>query len=194
MHILVTLICFDMLCIVFNLMIFGFPRLWQSYEEQVWPYIIPTVLPLAQIALTGMLKSQFSQNWHQHMSTNYLACFFEYFEASDWLMKLSSYLIRISLEILKNVRQITWNSCVDASSKITMTLAKKHCPPSPSDFLQIEILAILCWANLMLYRNLSISRPLDVILDGVLKMEFLVLLRCLFVDFPVSRHWNTTTL
>ena len=55
MHILVTLICFDILCIVFNLMIFGFPRLWESYEQKVWPYIIPTVLPLAQIALTGMI-------------------------------------------------------------------------------------------------------------------------------------------
>ena len=56
MHILVTLICFDILCIVFNLMIFGFPRLWESYEQKVWPYIIPTVLPLAQIALTGMIS------------------------------------------------------------------------------------------------------------------------------------------
>jgi len=57
MHILVTLICFDILCIVFNLMIFGFPRLWESYEQKVWPYIIPTVLPLAQIALTGSIYS-----------------------------------------------------------------------------------------------------------------------------------------
>ena len=37
-------------------MIFGFPRLWESYEQKVWPYIIPTVLPLAQIALTGMIS------------------------------------------------------------------------------------------------------------------------------------------
>ena len=57
--------------------------------------------------------------------------------------------------------------------KSQLCLAKKNCPPS-SYFLQIEILAILSiylyWANLMLYRNLSISRSLD----GMLKIFFLV--------------------
>jgi len=52
-------------------------------------------------------------------------------------------------------------------------LGEEALPPS-SYFLQIEILAILSiylyWANLMLYRNLSISRSLD----GMLKIFFLV--------------------
>ena len=44
-------------------MIFGFPRLWESYEQKVWPYIIPTVLPLAQIALTGMMSINKCRLW-----------------------------------------------------------------------------------------------------------------------------------
>ncbi len=53
LHILVTLISFDLACIVFNLLLFCLPHLSRDYFTDVFPYIVPTVLPMAQIALTG---------------------------------------------------------------------------------------------------------------------------------------------
>ena len=53
MQILVTLIAFDILCIIFNWSIFGLPLICSSYYDHVFPYIVPYILPLAQIALTG---------------------------------------------------------------------------------------------------------------------------------------------
>ena len=55
MQILITLISFDILCIVFNLMLFCLPHVSMTYYQYVFPYIVPYILPMAQIALTGML-------------------------------------------------------------------------------------------------------------------------------------------
>ena len=52
-QILITLVTFDLLCIVCNLLLFSLPQLSESYFNAVFPYIVPTVLPVAQIALTG---------------------------------------------------------------------------------------------------------------------------------------------
>lgn len=56
MQILTTLITFDILCIVFNLMLFCLPHISTAYFDNVFPYIVPYILPLAQIALTGNLR------------------------------------------------------------------------------------------------------------------------------------------
>ena len=58
MQILVTLISFDILCIIFNLMLFCLPHISASYFDSVFPYIVPYILPMAQIALTGKLFYQ----------------------------------------------------------------------------------------------------------------------------------------
>lgn len=55
--ILVTLISFDLACVVFNLVLFCLPHLSADYFSSVFPYIVPTVLPMAQIALTGDKKT-----------------------------------------------------------------------------------------------------------------------------------------
>ena len=100
MHILVTLICFDILCIVFNLMIFGFPRLWESYEQKVWPYIIPTVLPLAQIALTGMISvKKMSSVGHRKYCTIFNIILLHYTILSITSI-LQSIILRLSLPII----------------------------------------------------------------------------------------------
>ena len=52
-QILITLISFDCFCIIFNLLLFCFSHLSDYYIDNVFPYIVPHVLPLAQIALTG---------------------------------------------------------------------------------------------------------------------------------------------
>ena len=52
-QILITLISFDTFCIVFNLLLFCFSHLSIYYYYNIFPYIVPYVLPLAQIALTG---------------------------------------------------------------------------------------------------------------------------------------------
>ena len=52
-QILITLISFDTFCIVFNLLIFSFSHLSIYYYDNIFPYIVPYILPLAQIALTG---------------------------------------------------------------------------------------------------------------------------------------------
>ena len=54
-QILITLISFDIACIVFNVLLFSLPHLSPVYFNQVFPYIVPTVLPFAQIALTGSI-------------------------------------------------------------------------------------------------------------------------------------------
>ncbi|XP_059084570.1 FMRFamide receptor-like [Tigriopus californicus] len=54
-QILVTLISFDIGCIIFNLLLFSLPLLSNSYSEGVFPYIVPVVLPFAQISLTGSI-------------------------------------------------------------------------------------------------------------------------------------------
>ena len=54
-QILITLISFDIFCIVFNLLLFSMPHLSDSFMRFVFPYIVPYVLPLAQIALTGQV-------------------------------------------------------------------------------------------------------------------------------------------
>ena len=59
MQILVTLITFDFLCIVFNLMVFCLPRMSDTYNKEVAPYIVPYILPMAQIALTGRKLTYF---------------------------------------------------------------------------------------------------------------------------------------
>ena len=59
MQILVTLITFDFLCIVFNLMVFCLPRMSDTYNKEVAPYIVPYILPMAQIALTGRILNYF---------------------------------------------------------------------------------------------------------------------------------------
>jgi len=61
LQILITLICFDVACIVFNLLLFCLPHLSKTFFERVFPYIVPTVLPLAQIALTGKILSSINQ-------------------------------------------------------------------------------------------------------------------------------------
>ena len=53
MQILVTMMTFDFLCIFFNLLVFCLPVLSIEYKDGVAPYIIPYILPMAQIALTG---------------------------------------------------------------------------------------------------------------------------------------------
>ena len=55
-YILITLICFDIFCIIFNMMLFCLPHISDGYMDIVFPYIVPYILPLAQIALTGMLS------------------------------------------------------------------------------------------------------------------------------------------
>ena len=52
-QILIALVSFDIGCIVFNVLLFCLPHLSLDYYESVFPYIVPTVLPFAQIALTG---------------------------------------------------------------------------------------------------------------------------------------------
>ena len=54
-QILITLISFDIFCIIFNLLLFCLPHLSVNFFKYVFPYIVPYVLPLAQIALTGKL-------------------------------------------------------------------------------------------------------------------------------------------
>ena len=58
MQILTTLITFDIFCIIFNLSLFCLPLIWSAYFDHVFPYIVPYILPLAQIALTGIIKYQ----------------------------------------------------------------------------------------------------------------------------------------
>ena len=57
LKILVTLITFDIFCILCNGLLFCLPQLSDAYFTDVFPYIVPTVLPLAQIALTGKVES-----------------------------------------------------------------------------------------------------------------------------------------
>lgn len=57
MQILVTMMTFDFLCIFFNLLVFCLPVLSNEYKDGVAPYIIPYILPMAQIALTGSIYS-----------------------------------------------------------------------------------------------------------------------------------------
>ena len=52
-QILIALISFDFFFIVFNLLLFSLPHLCLSYQQHVFPFIVPYVLPLAQIAQTG---------------------------------------------------------------------------------------------------------------------------------------------
>ena len=52
-QILITLISFDTFCIAFNLLLFCFSHLSIYYYDNIFPYIVPYILPLAQIALTG---------------------------------------------------------------------------------------------------------------------------------------------
>jgi hypothetical protein len=59
MQILVTMMTFDFLCIFFNLLVFCLPVLSNEYKDGVAPYIIPYILPMAQIALTGTLFCTF---------------------------------------------------------------------------------------------------------------------------------------
>ena len=61
-QILIALISFDFFFIVFNLLLFSLPHLCLSYQQHVFPYIVPYVLPLAQIAQTG--KSDCSATFH----------------------------------------------------------------------------------------------------------------------------------
>merc|ERR1719334_1467791 len=52
-QILIALITFDFFFIVFNLVLFSIPHFSIQYDKQVFPYLVPYVLPLAQIAQTG---------------------------------------------------------------------------------------------------------------------------------------------
>ena len=52
-EILITLISFDVFCIIFNILVFCLPHLSANFFKHVFPYIVPYVLPCAQIALTG---------------------------------------------------------------------------------------------------------------------------------------------
>ena len=52
-RLIANLCIFDSFCILFNLTIFTFPLLSESYRHQVLPHLLPLVLPLTQIALTG---------------------------------------------------------------------------------------------------------------------------------------------
>ena len=52
-QILITLISFDCFCVIFNLLVFCFPHLSIYYYDNIFPYAVPYILPLAQIALTG---------------------------------------------------------------------------------------------------------------------------------------------
>ena len=44
---------FDTLSIIFNIIIFSGPLLSETYRHQVFPHLVPLVLPLAQISLTS---------------------------------------------------------------------------------------------------------------------------------------------
>ena len=48
-----TLAIFDCLCIMFNIFLFSAPLLSETYRHQVFPHLLPWLLPLAQISLTG---------------------------------------------------------------------------------------------------------------------------------------------
>ena len=70
MQILVTMMTFDFLCIFFNLLVFCLPVLSNEYKDGVAPYIIPYILPMAQIALTGnffLLDIIFNGNFFLHI-------------------------------------------------------------------------------------------------------------------------------
>ena len=69
MQILVTLITFDFLCIVLNLSLFCLPRMSSTYNTDVAPYIVPYILPMAQIALTGGHQS-FSRKVQHYLKIN----------------------------------------------------------------------------------------------------------------------------
>jgi len=56
-QILIALITFDFFFIVFNLVLFSIPHFSIEYDKQVFPYLVPYVLPLAQIAQTGSIYS-----------------------------------------------------------------------------------------------------------------------------------------
>ena len=51
-RLIASLCIFDTLCILSNLTIFSLPLLSESYRHQVFPNLVPTLLPLAQISLT----------------------------------------------------------------------------------------------------------------------------------------------
>ena len=53
LHLIYSLCVCDSVCIVFNIIIFSFPLLSETYRHQVLPHLIPLMLPLAQISLTS---------------------------------------------------------------------------------------------------------------------------------------------
>lgn len=56
-QLLSMLFIYDSLCIVFGVSLFSLPYLSNSYNMKVHPYIVPWVLPLAQIANTASIYS-----------------------------------------------------------------------------------------------------------------------------------------
>ena len=82
-QILITLISFDTFCIVFNLLLFCFSHLSIYYYDNIFPYIVPYILPLAQIALTGkyiIWIFLININKKSHKISNLIICFFYFFE------------------------------------------------------------------------------------------------------------------
>ena len=53
LHLLSLLSIFDCLCIVCNIFLFSGPLLSEIYRHQVYPHLVPWLLPLAQTCLTG---------------------------------------------------------------------------------------------------------------------------------------------
>ena len=65
-QILITLISFDCFCVIFNLLVFCFPHLSIYYYDNIFPYAVPYILPLAQIALTGKkIKGKHCNHYQQ---------------------------------------------------------------------------------------------------------------------------------
>ena len=70
-QILITLISFDCFCVIFNLLVFCFPHLSIYYYDNIFPYAVPYILPLAQIALTG--KKNLKENNVMNINKNHLS-------------------------------------------------------------------------------------------------------------------------
>ena len=73
-QILITLISFDCFCVIFNLLVFCFPHLSIYYYDNIFPYAVPYILPLAQIALTGKKSKGKQGNEYQQKTSEGIYC------------------------------------------------------------------------------------------------------------------------
>ena len=127
-RLMMMLAAFDNVHILFNFLIFSFPLIFPQYEQSAfYNYLLPLLLPLNQIALTGSIYAKLAITLERYL----IVCHPFYVISHRWKAKLYIWPIVIYSVVYNLPKFFEIQTSVNSSSP----LSTKHPPPDISPII-----------------------------------------------------------